>query len=158
MIHNALRKELAALLKAAAGTRKLSVRRSTDPEWIYSTDLPAVCSGAVPDPVKEALISAGWEYRQDGEWLLLRRPEPEPPEDWYAGPFGKEAGCCLSLLDRHPGSGSEPADAAQRMLIKAGEEGGKAYEEACGTLHREWAERLRQRRPLPAISRKYFGG
>ena len=48
------------------------------------------------------------------------------------------------------------AAAAQRALIKAGEEGGKAYENACQKLHREWAERLRRKEPLPALSLRYF--
>ena len=81
----------------------------------------------------------------------------EPPEDWYEGNFGPEAACCLSLLERHAGTACGAPEAVQRTLIKAGEEGGKAYETACAELHREWAERLRRGEPLPAVSRRYFG-
>ena len=81
---------------------------------------------------------------------------PWAREGWYEGPFGPEADCCLSLLVRHPASAGEPSDKAQRMLIKAGEEGEKAYEGACAALHREWAERLRKGDSMPDISQRYF--
>ena len=158
MLRNALRKELAVLLAAPPESRPPVSRRSREQAWIYATDLPALYGCAVPEKVTKALKDEGWEYIQEGGWLQLRKPEPEPPADWYAGSFGPEAACCRSLLKRHEDSLYGPADEAQRMLIKAGEEGEKAYEEACGKLHREWAARLRKGEPLPAVSRRYFGG
>lgn len=156
MVRNAMRLELTALL-AAPSYRTPAIRRSMKAEWLYATDYPVLCCG-VPEKTAEALTGAGWEYIQDGNWLLLRKPSPEPPENWYAEKtFGPEARCCLSLLERHSARTEEAAETAQRILIKAGEEGGKAYEEACKTLHREWAARLRQGKQLPAVSRRYFG-
>ena len=157
MVRNALRKELAALLAAPPESRTPVIRRSLTDEWLYATDLPMLYGGSVPDTVKAALDSAGWKYDSDGAWLQLKKPAKEPPEGWYSGPFGPEAACCLSLLRRHPALAGTPSEAGQRMLIKAGEEGETAYEEACSAIHREWAERLRKGKKLPDLSRRYFG-
>ena len=154
---NALRKELAALLDNSGAQRKPALRRSLQEDWLYATDYPALCSGSMPETVMEKLETAGWETAPDGDWMQLRKPAGEPPEDWYEGNFGPEAACCLSLLERHAGTACGAPEAVQRTLIKAGEEGGKAYETACAELHREWAERLRRGEPLPAVSRRYFG-
>ena len=156
MVCNALRKDLTEILTLLPEGRKPALRRSLREEWLYATDVPVISGGDVPAALRKALTGAGWEYLQEGDWLQLRKPAPEPPEGWYAGLSGPEAACCLSLLDRHPVRSCEPAEPLQRKLIKAGEEGGKALEEACAALHREWAERLRQKRPLPDISRNYF--
>lgn len=158
MVRNALRNELAELLAVTPGNRTPAIRRSLHDDWLYATDLPGLHHGSIPQALQEALAGAGWEYMQEGDWLLLRKPAPAPPENWFAGTFGPEAACCLSLLDRHGDPYGEPADAVQRRLIKAGEEGVKAYEDACRAIHREWAEHLRQGKPLPAVSRQYFGG
>ena len=157
MVRNALRKELTELLTGAAESRKPAVRRSRKAEWLYATDLPSLYAGIIPDTLKAALTGAGWVYAQEGDWLELRKTADEPPEDWYGGPFGPEAACCRSLLERQGSSCIGPSDAVQRMLIKAGEEGSSAYEDTCAILHREWAERLRKREALPNISRRYFG-
>lgn len=156
MIHNALRKELAALLDDPKGYRNPAIRRSRDEAWLYATDVPGLNNGTVPDPLIHALTEHEWEYIQDGDWLLLRKAAPEPPEDWYDGPFGPEAACCLSLIERHQEKACEPSDAEQRMMIKAGEEGSRSYENTCAALHREWAERLRDGKALPFIDRRYF--
>ncbi len=158
MVRNALRKELDELLKAPAGNRFPAIRRSLREEWLYATDLPALYGGSVPDGIRASLQSAGWESAPDGEWLQLRKHAKEPPEDWYGGAFGPEARCCLSLITRHPASGGIRPDAVERMLIKAGEEGESAYEEACAAIHRAWAASLREGNGLPAVSRRYFGG
>ncbi len=156
MLRNALREELAAVLTPPAGGRPPAIRRSPREEWLYMTDLPVLYGGTVPNTLLTALTGLGWEYRQEDDRLQLRKPAPEPPEHWYAGPFGPEAGCCLSLLDRHPQRDVEDSGAAQRTLIKAGEEGEKAYEETCAALHKDWARRLREGKSLPALSRRYF--
>ena len=31
------------------------------------------------------------------------------------------------------------------------------YQEACLALHRQWAEKLRKRQPVPVLSLRYFG-
>ena len=156
MIRNAFRKELAEILTAWQADRMPVIRRSLADAWLYATDLPGLYNGEIPTALTAELISAGWEYTQDGNWLLLRKKAKEPPEDWYAGPFGQEAASCLSLLERHSAGNNVPSEAEQRILIKAGEEGKTAYENACGALHQDWAERLREGRSLPALSRRYF--
>lgn len=158
MVRNALRKELTALLTAPPEKRQPVIRRSLTEAWLYATDLPALYDGQVPDSILSALNAAGWTCFPEQGWLLLKKPAKEPPEDWYGGTFGPEAACCLSLLTRHPARDSELSGQAERLLIKAGEEGEKAYEEACAALHREWAGSLRTGSPLPDLDRRYFGG
>lgn len=157
MVRNALRKELTALLAAPSGNRQPVIRRSLAEAWLYATDLPVLYGGSVPESIFSALDTAGWTCLPENGWLLLAKSAKEPPEDWFDGSFGPEAACCRSLLERHPAMDEEPSEAAQRMLIKAGEEGEKAYEEACATLHREWAGRLRKGRSLPDLDLRYFG-
>lgn len=158
MVHNALRRELTELLTAPPGNRKPVIRRSLAEAWLYATDLPALYGGQVPDSVLSALDAAGWTFLPEKEWLLLVKQAKKPPKDWYNLPFGPEAACCLSLLSRHPVMDGGPSRTAECLLIKAGEEGEKAYEEACAALHRYWAELLRTGELLPDIDRRYFGG
>ena len=97
-----------------------------------------------------------WESAETGGWLFLRKDAAEPPEGWYTKEFGPEAACCASLLERHEGSPEAGTEEIRYMLIKAGEEGAKAYEGACRALHRQWAELLRQGKPLPSLSSRFF--
>ena len=157
MVYNSLRTELTALLTSFASARPPAVRRSLQEEWLYSTDLPVLLSGNERRRLLEALSELGWEYTEDGFWILLRKHAAEPPKNWFDGDFGPEASCCLSLLKRHPKTTDHMADMTQCALIKAGEQGTKAMEDTCRNLHHDWAERLRQREMLPAVSRKYFG-
>lgn len=153
---NALRKELITLLNTVPSGRPPVIRRCLDEDWLYTTDLPVLCTEEEKKRAKEKLSGAGWETEECEGWMMMRKSAEEPPEDWYGGCYGPEANCCLSLLDRHADR-DENAGPVQRMLIKAGEEGEKAYEEACAALHRNWAGRLRKKEPLPAVSRRYFG-
>lgn len=157
MVRNALRKELAELLSVPPGSRQPALRRSRKNEWLYASDLPLLYHGNVPNVLQRALTGAGWEYSLEGNWLQLRKAASEPPADWYGGDFGPEAACCRSLLERHTGATAVPSDDIERALIKAGEEGRDAYEDACTAIHREWAARLRKGLPLPAVSKRYFG-
>ena len=153
---NSLRTELNILLAELKTKRPPALRRSRQEEWLYNTDLPGLCKEEELKRGLRILEEAGWETSTDREWLHVRKAAEEPPDGWYNGDFGPEAACCLSLLDRHKTNG-ENGEAVQRMLIKAGEEGGKAYESACALLHSLWAEKLRKKDRLPAVSRKYFG-
>ena len=155
---NALRKELQELMKIPQTTRKPVLRRSLPEDWLYSTDLPSVSDTGNLTLFLEGIRNKGWEHREEKGWILMRKKAGDPPEGWYDGQFGPEAACCLSLLDRHEKQATDGPEAVQRMLIKAGEEGEKKYEEACAGLHRNWAERLRRGEPLPDINRKYFTG
>ena len=154
---NALRKELAALLAEVPANRPPALRRSLDEQWIYATDLPAARGEAGCADFFRKLEKAGWEYTEDSGWILMRKAAKEPPEGWYEGAFGPEAGCCLSLLERHAKAAEGSPEEAQRALIRAGEEGDKAYEAVCAKLHRDWADRLRRKEPLPVLSPRYFG-
>ncbi len=153
---NALRKELAALLNSRPTGRTPALRRSRKDEWLYATDAAALFLPEEREKLLAELSRASWESMEEDGWILLRKIAAEPPEGWYEDDFGPEAACCASLLVRHPGGPEDGADAVQRILIKAGEEGGKAYETACRALHADWAERLRRGEPLPAVSRRYF--
>jgi hypothetical protein len=50
----------------------------------------------------------------------------------------------------------EPGQRIEYLLIRAGEEGERAYEAACRQLHGEWAERLREKQKLPEVSVLFF--
>lgn len=156
MRHNALRTELAALLADTGTLRPPALRRSLREEWLYAADLPALLDEPALQEAIRRLESAGWAAEQDGNWLLLRKDAAVPPENWYDGPFGPEAACCASLLERHP-ERTDDGGAAARLLILAAETSGTAYEAACKRLHREWAVRLRKGEKLPAVSLRYFG-
>ncbi len=154
---NALRRELATLLDGRKTNRQPALRRSIREEWLYATDIAALLSGSEEAQLQSELSAAGWEFLRENDWILLKKSAAEPPEDWYEGQFGTESSCCLSLLERHAEDcGDDPAP-VQRALIKAGEQGTAAYERICRSIHRDWAQRLRQKRQLPDISRKYFG-
>ena len=157
MTVNALRNELIPLLQSPPDRRKPVIRRSLRSEWLYWTDLPVLWDGPVPETLLKGLSDAGWEYElKDRSWLELRKDCRTPPDNWYQGPFGPEAGCCGSLLKRHPRSCRSESDSAALLLIKAGETGYSAYEEACAVLHREWAGRLRKHQALPDMDLCYF--
>ena len=153
---NALRKELQILLAEPAVVRPPVLRRSLREDWLYATDLPGICDREGQKACLRRLAEAGWECMEEPGWIQMRKSCGEPPEDWYDGPFGAEAACCLSVLERHRDRMSAAPEAAQRILIKAAEEGFRAYGNACAGLHRSWAERLRLGETLPAVSLNYF--
>ena len=155
---NGFRKELSEILAGQKTARPAVLRRSRPEDWIYTTDIPGLLSEEPKNRLRYELTAAGWEYTESEGWLFLRKQAPEPPEAWYTGFFGPEAACCFSILSRHPQRMTAESASIQRRLIKAGEEGERTYEKACAALHHEWAERLRQKRALPALSLKYFGG
>lgn len=155
---NALRRELTEMLNGTAVRRQPALRRSLDENWLYATDLPSVCTGEALQDTLLRLSEKGWESVIDGGWLQLRKDCQDPPEDWFEGPFGTEAGCCLSILDRHPGRRTGPSGQITCRLIKAGEEGAGTYEQACRELHRILSGRLRGKKELPDISPRYLGG
>ncbi len=153
---NAWRKLLRDLLDGTGAPRPPALRRSGEEKYLYASDLPGLVSPEELNLFLEKAAEASWSGRVEKGWLLLVRDTKRPPEGWFMGPFGKEAACCLSLLERR-GGGPERDPSAERRLIRAGEEGQEAYEKACGEIHREWAARLRKRETLPDIDPVYFG-
>ena len=104
----------------------------------------------------ETLTENGWETMEAGGWIQMRKASHEPPANWHESPFGPKAACCRSLLERHPEGSCSDAEKVQCILIKAAEEGEKAFESACAELHHSWAECLRKGKPLPAVHPAYF--
>ena len=160
---NEFRRTLRLALDQLGGVRPAALRRSRTEDSLYATDLPQLTDEATWRQFLSGLEKKGWQGRTAQGWLLLGFPAQEPPEGGFAGPFGPEAACCLSLLDRHdadrvPEEPDEETVNLRYRLIKAGEEGPEAYERLCGAIHGEWAARLRQHRALPLISRTFFGG
>jgi len=152
---NAYRAELAALLAGTETKRPPALRRSLREDALYATDLPAAADEAVVASFCRRAQEAGWHPRREGGWIELDRAVTEPPEGALPDHPGPEAACCRSLMERHaPGSPADPR--WTRRLIKAGEEGARAYEKACAAIHRDWAERLRKREGIPGISIAFF--
>ena len=158
MVCNALREELSALLTLPEMSRTPVIRRSLNDDWLYAADLSLLFGGILPEDVAEKLSSAGWTFSIKENWLQLRKAATQPPVNWYVDSYGTEAGCCASLLRRHPDRDDDGAEAVQRKLIKAAEKGFEDYEAACAEIHKSWAERLRQGNKLPEISLLYFEG
>ena len=156
MLINAFRQELKDILSGSETDRMPVIRRSLLPDWLYATDFPALCRETEKKRFLETLTENGWETMEADGWIQMRKAANEPPANWYEGAFGPEAVCCRSLLERHTGSSGTDAESVQCILIKAAEEGEKAFETACASLHHSWAERLRKGEPLPAIHPAYF--
>ena len=156
MLINAFRQELKDILSGMETDRMPVIRRSLLPDWLYSTDLSAVCRETVKKRFLETLTENGWETMEAGGWIQMRKASHEPPANWHESPFGPKAACCRSLLERHPEGSCSDAEKVQCILIKAAEEGEKAFESACAELHHSWAECLRKGKPLPAVHPAYF--
>ncbi len=154
---NQLRHEIRELLDRVPAERPPALRRSRQPDALYSTDLPMAASAESAAVFLSEAEKAGWSARASGGWIELDRPVPRPPEGGFSGPFGPEAACCLSLLRRHGQRIPDPERRTERMLVKAGEEGSDAYERACKTIHAEWAVLLRKGRMIPDMDPGFFG-
>ena len=155
---NAFRVQLRGLLQSTNCSRPPALRRSLRASFLYATDLPAVADRETVAVFLAACRSLGWTAEEKDGWVELDRPMCEPPAGWSSGPEDGEAACCLSLLRRHGTGKAHPEEAADaaRILMKAGEAGGKAWQEACAGLHRDWASRLRRGEPLPPLSRRFL--
>lgn len=142
----ALRASVQARLARVPTWRKPALRRSDDPEALLATDLPLAADAGAVAQFMAALAAEGWLIRRDKGWLLLDHAVPVPdaalPEE-----LSGEAGCCLSLLLRHP-EGEAPSKLI-RALIKAAEKGPEAVERFCAEWHGELAQGLREHTPLP---------
>ncbi len=154
---NAWRLEIKEWLEEAGAPRPPALRRSLREDFLYATDLPKLLPREELERFEQRAEAAGWTWREEGDWLELTRGGEAPPAGWYGGPFGGEAACCLSLLERQ-GGGKGTDDRAVLKLIKAGEEGPEACEKVWREIHLNWAERLREGKELPQMDPAWFGG
>lgn len=153
---NELRTAMLTLLSGFASERPAALRRSFRDDYLYATDLPQTTSRETTEAFRRSAESAGWRTEEDGGWILLDRVPEKPPIGGFKGPYGPEAGCCASLLERHPEGERTNGQREKRMLMKAGEEGPDAFERCCTRLHREWAENLRKGTALPDLNTSWL--
>ena len=153
---SAAREALNLLLSGIRTRRKPAVRRASDDDWMFATDLPLAADEAGTERFVHLASADGWRVgRTENGWLLLDRPSliPGVTERTGALPPG-EAGALISLLERHP---SDTADErALRAVAKAAEEGAAALDRLCARLHADWAEKLRGHEKLPGALLPYL--
>jgi len=143
------RADIERLLLSVPSSRKPALRRSLREDWLFSTDLPRCASAEDCLRFQQSAQAAGWDAESSGEWIHLRKIPFYLPGGWFSPAVSAEAACLRVLLLRHPGT-ADPA-VELLMLMKAREEGNISWEKACRSLHREWARRLREGKPLPEI-------
>lgn len=148
---NELRNALRTLLSGKPSERPAVLRRSVRTDYLYATDLPQTANREITEAFRREAESDGWRTAEADGWILLDLVPEKPPDGGFRGPFGPEAGCCASLLERHSEEKGPFAERERRMLLKAGEEGPEAFERCCALLHREWAEKLRKGENLPNL-------
>ena len=142
----ALRAACRAHLDRACARRAPALRRSSAPDALLATDLPLIAPEEAVAAFRRDMAREGWAIREEKGWLLLDHPIPPPPTQAVTD-YSGEAGCCLWLLMRHPGTDC-PA-AWVRALVKAHEEGAASLERLCRAWHGELARRLRLGLSLP---------
>ena len=151
------RGELTEMMKSAGYRRMPALRRSSKEQFLLATDYPT----AADQPSAEAFIrqaeKAGWHAETDHGWIYLDRKAVFEASDDMPIP-GPEALNCLSLLERHAGGKTISDGTAERLLLKAMEEGAEAYERACAKLHAEWSVLLRTSAGIPDVDKRFFGG
>lgn len=141
------RQSIRAALDAVPARRRAALRRPDDPDALLATDLPFIADEQALADFTAHLAEMGWHAWQKGGWLLMDGPVDAPFSPVPAVLTG-EAGCCISLLLRHPGGGED--DAQRRALIKAADAGKPHLERCCAALHAAWAARLRHHQALPS--------
>ena len=151
-----LRNELRNLLADEKTAHPATIRRCRQEDYLYATNLPQLSDEENILYFIRNAETSGWRTEMKDGWILLDRIPEEPPKRAFPEITGPEAGCCASLLQRHPQSRGNEGSREIRMLIKAGEENAEAYERVCGILHREWSAALRNGLKLPEISLSYF--
>ena len=149
------RAELTDMMVLSGYRREPALRRSKKEQFLFATDYPLTADEKAVLRFIGYAHDAGWHTETDQGWIYLsRKPEMNGEEGMPA--FGPESACCLSLLKRHTG-GRIPSDgSAERMLLKAAEEGADAYENACERLHAAWAGLLRKSGTIPDVDERFF--
>ena len=144
-----LRKQMQQLLAQVPASRKAALRRTDAPDALLATDLPLLAEEDDLTAFVAVVMAHGWRvaFAPNG-WMKLDHDIPVPGVTVPEGVAG-EAGCCISLLQRHPGN---EVDAVRlRALVKADDAGKKELDKLCRAWHREFAEMLREKKPLPAL-------
>ena len=155
---NELRRELQQICFHIQTRRPPAIRRSLKERFLYVTDLPQAAEEADIRKFTDLARRAGWEITAEDGWLQMDKVIRFPPREWYSGRTGPEAACCRSMLQRHSDRLVPTDGKAERMLVKAAEQGTDAYEAACRDLHRIWAERLRKGTGIPDVHPDFFKG
>lgn len=148
-----LRVRVTAALQGVPARRRPALRRCDAADALLSTDLPLIAEPEAVRSFTEAMAAQGFCVLPRSGWLLLDAPVP-PPDAPVPDDLAGEAGCCISLLLRHPGAGE--AEAAIRALVKAAEAGKQPFDRLCGQLHADFARKLRTHEPLPGALLPYL--
>ncbi len=149
----ALRAQVNAALAVVPARRRPTLRRCDAPDALLATDLPFIADEPAVAAFAADMQGKGWRVTSQNGWILLDAPIPAPEAPIPAN-FAGEAGCCISLLLRHPGS----AEAAEliRAVAKAAEAGPLPFERLCTQIHADFAARLRKKAPLPGALLPYL--
>lgn len=148
-----LRQQVQAMLYAVPAQRKPALRRSDAPDALFATDLPLIAATDAVSGFVASMEALGWTVRERNGWLTLDASVPSPQYDLPKALEG-ECGCCISLLLRH--QDAAPADEMIRAVVKAAEAGNLPFERLCGTLHQDFAARLRRKEALPGALLPYL--
>ena len=137
------------LLAAVPAGRKPALRRTDAPDALLATDLPLIAEEDDLSAFVAVVMAKGWRvgFLPNG-WMTLDHDvsvmETEIPRD-----VPGEMGCCLSLVERHPGGETDAAYI--RALVKAEDAGTMELEKLCRLWHRDFARRLRMKQSLPGV-------
>lgn len=149
-----LRRELQSMLACVPCSRPPTLRRCRNENALLATNLPYIAASEDVSRFAEACRACGWTVAEENGWLLLDHPIP-PPDAAIPTALLGEVGCLISLLLRHP-QDNAPCRDEIRALVKACEESPAAVRRLCGTLHGEWAHRLRKHELLPGALLPYL--
>lgn len=139
-----LRQQVQQELANVSCWRKPALRRSDASDALLATDLPLIAAADAVRLFIRRMTEQGWRVREERGWLLLDADIPVPEGSIPTAAAG-EIGCCLAILQRHPGGDAPPE--LLRALVKAAES--DRLERYCTALHRELAARLRRHEALP---------
>ena len=149
------RDDLIRLMKAAGYRRPPALRRSSRNDCLLVTDFPQAAEDESVRRFVDMAGENGWHVTFEAGWIHLDRTAVfEAADSAPAGTF--QSGCCLSLLRRNRVPVVSDGT-AERMILKALEEGSISYNAVCARLHSEWAAALRNHTGIPDVDPRFFG-